>query len=271
LSPTETYRLYIRTQDGKEYISDFVKPQITPEIDSVNWRYNSEGVNVYVTTSDENSNVKFYEWSFDETWEVRSSFRTVLEYDGKELIIREKEVVDNMFQCWKYRSNTDLITGSTSSLTSNVVYQKPIKFIRLNDERISERYSILVKQHALTKEAFDYLQIISKNTGMVGTFTDPQPSQLYGNIQCVNSDEPVVGYVTAATTSQYRIFISKEDVYGWNYDMFCRERDIVNHPDTLKKYLSTNIQIPTIPIFGDLDEGILVLRISPNVCVDYWE
>jgi hypothetical protein len=81
------------------------------------------------------------------------------------------------------------------------------------DEQTRVKYSMLVKQHALTEDEYNYLKIMVKNTSQTGTFFDPMPSQLYGNIQNVaDPEEMVVGYIGAYTTEQKRLFILNEEL-----------------------------------------------------------
>jgi len=77
--------------------------------------------------------------------------------------------------------------------------------------------SIQVLQYALTPQAYAYWQIIRKNSQELGTLFDLQPSQLEGNIHCIdNPSEPVVGFVSAGTETEKRIFIIKDNLQDWN-------------------------------------------------------
>jgi hypothetical protein len=42
------------------------------------------------------------------------------------------------------------------------------------------RYSINVRQYGLTKEAYNYWQIIQKSSQQSGSIFDPQPAQVIG-------------------------------------------------------------------------------------------
>ncbi len=71
------YRLNILTLDGKKYQSDFVSVQSTPPIDSVSWKQDTTGVQLYINTHDPTNQTKYYQWDYTETWEYHSPF---LEY-----------------------------------------------------------------------------------------------------------------------------------------------------------------------------------------------
>ena len=53
LNSNEKYRLKIKTQEGKEYASDFTSYQTTPDIDSLSWTRNNNGVNIFINTHDD--------------------------------------------------------------------------------------------------------------------------------------------------------------------------------------------------------------------------
>jgi len=78
------------------------------------------------------------------------------------------------------------------------------------------RYSLLVKQYALTSEAYNYYTQLKQNTEQLGTIFDPQPSELTGNIHSLSDkNEPVIGYVTAGIVGEKRIFIDSSELPGW--------------------------------------------------------
>jgi hypothetical protein len=58
-----------------------------------------------------------------------------------------------------------------------------------------------------------YWEQLQKNTENIGTLFDPLPSQLTGNITCLNdAQEIALGYVGAHTVSEKRIFIAPSEL-----------------------------------------------------------
>ena len=83
---------------------------------------------------------------------------------------------------------------------------------------IGIRYSVNVKQYALTQAAYQYWDIIRKSTQQTGTIFDPQPSQVLGNIHCTsNPSEPVIGYISVSYVTEKRIFIDTHQLIDWQY------------------------------------------------------
>src|ERR1700748_724602 len=68
-STARKYRLDIKTTDGKIYQSDFVPMKVTPPIDSVYFKQNSDAtVLFYVNSHDANNSNRYYRWDYKETW-----------------------------------------------------------------------------------------------------------------------------------------------------------------------------------------------------------
>ncbi|MBF9143066.1 DUF4249 domain-containing protein [Hymenobacter sp. BT439] len=216
LNLNRQYRLRIITLAGKEYASAFVPVKITPAVDNLTWRINGNGLNFYVSAHDAANATQYYRWETDETWEIRPPYAPVVEYVTAARAIRPIAVPYPTVCYGNMRSNAVLI-DKTTALTQDVVSDFPVKQLLPASERLYTRYSILVQQHALTKDEYAYWELLKKNTESIGTLFDPQPAQLTGNVRCLTSpDEVVLGFVGAHSVSEKRLFISRTDLpAGW--------------------------------------------------------
>jgi hypothetical protein len=239
LDATKEYRLHIKTKEGKEYLSDFVPVKSSPAIDSINWKWENNGVMFYSNTHDATNRSKYYKWDYDETWEIISPYYSGFKMVGNVITPRTFPSED-VSHCWKFGTSNSIMIGSTAQLTSDVIAQVPLYYLSPNSEKIGVRYSVLVKQVVLTKEAYDFFYQMKKNTEQLGSIFDPLPSELRGNIHCVTApDELVIGYVTASSQTEKRIFISSNQVSQWVYSYSgCNSLYVVNKPDSIKKYLT---------------------------------
>jgi hypothetical protein len=121
--------------------------------------------------------------------------------------------------------------GNSVALSKDLISHFPVATVPINSEKISLRYSILVRQYALTKEAYQFHLTLQKNTQQTGSLFDPQPSQLPTNIHCVtNPSEPVVGYVSASSVEEKRIFIKYTEVTQWQYPGLSTDCTLKNTP-----------------------------------------
>jgi len=256
------YRLKIRLS-GAEYLSEFVKAKITPPIDSVNWKRNVEGVQLYVNTNDPSNNTRYYYWDYDETWEIRSTFPPNKIYENG--VIRDRVFPqEDVSICWKYNSSKGILIANSTRLQSDIISEFPVLFIPNADEKLFFRYSVLVRQYALEREAYNFFELMKKNTENIGSFFGSQPSEIRGNIHCVtNPNEFVIGFVTASTVTEQRIFISTLQVPFWVRRNECEERLIANHPDSIASAINSGLMVS---IFFDIP--ILKYQFSFPTCVD---
>jgi hypothetical protein len=232
LVPGNEYRLRIRTTDNKEYLSGYVVAKTTPAIDSISWKKENGDLFIYANTHDNTNNTKYYKWDFDETWEINSFYAASYQYVGGSTVIYSPLY---HYRCWKYDKSTVINVGSSAHLSSDIISEFPLLKINAGSEKISVRYSILVRQESLTKKAYEYLLLMKKNTESVGSIFDPLPSDLKGNIQCTsNPEEGVIGYLTASSLTQKRIFITRSDA-DWRFSQDCLDiQYILNNPDSIR-------------------------------------
>ncbi len=255
LDENDQYRVKIYTSNDAEYVSEYVPLTSSPEIDSVTWdAVNDEIVQLNVTTHDPDNNTKYYRWTYQETWEYHAAFSSSLEYVNGEIVPRDY-VNNSIYNCWQSSVSTRILVASSVQLQEDVIYKQPLLSISpASSNKLDVRYSILVKQYALTKEAFEYWDLLKKNSENLGTLFDPQPSQLPGNLYCVsNPDEPVLGFVSAGAMDEKRLFIRRSEIpfsFPYNRNPSC-ERDTVDlSPEALASAFASGDSIPLTEVFG---------------------
>ena len=206
LNASHKYRLHIKTADSKEYLSDYVAVKITPAIDSISWKEDQTGVTVYADTHDDQNRTIYYKWDYDETWEIHSAYAS--------------EFNPNIYICWKYDTSSAIVIGSSAKLEKDIIHWAPIVYIPEQDEKTGIRYSIQVKQYAVDKEEYEFLEQMKKNTESLGSIFDPQPSVIRGNVHSLsNVNELVIGYIGVTTMKKQRIFISSNDLKNRSFQM----------------------------------------------------
>ncbi len=228
------YRLRIKTIAGKEYLSDLMSVRATPAIDSLNWRRERDGVGLYIDAHDSNNNTKYYQWDYLETWEQRSVEFSDFIYKNARVQGRDPLESIKIFTCWKNEASTNILINSTAKLSSDVVDDFQLALIPNRSERLGFRYSILVKQYAIGREAYEYLTLMKRNSEQQGSLFDNQPSDIVGNIKCIsNPAERVIGFINISQIVEKRIFINNNQVPAWNFDLTCGAIVVKNHKDSL--------------------------------------
>jgi len=217
LDNNHKYHLHITTLAGKEYVSDAAAIKFTPPIDSVGYTVQNNGIQLYANTHDPNNNTRYYRWDYAETWNFHAKYQTSFITDGVNLNYRTP--AQQIFTCFASDTSSSILLGSSSALVKDEIYQAPLTQVISTSEKIETKYSILVKEYALTKEAYNFWQNMKKNTEQLGSIFDAQPSEVPGNIHCItNPAEPVIGYVSVTNVQQKRIFINRDELpQSWEY------------------------------------------------------
>jgi hypothetical protein len=207
LDTTRQYRLNVTTTDGKNYVSDYLAPEANPPIDNVGYNLENDGLQVYVNTHNPKNTTHYYRWDYTETWHFHAKYESEWVTNGTVMV--QRTPAQSIYYCWINDLSNDIVLGSSAKLSQDVIYQSPIIFIEATSEKLETRYSILVKQYALNSAGYTYYSELKENTEELGGIFDPQPvTGLTGNMHCTtNPAIPVIGYITASTIQQKRIFI----------------------------------------------------------------
>ena len=207
LPAAQKYRLKIQTANG-QYVSDMMAVKPTPPIDSVNYILNNGVLSLYVNTHDPANSTHYYFWSYDETWIFHSRYESDYIVDPASNTIVPRNGNQQIYYCFGNDISSNILLGNTSKLKSDLVYESPLTQIPITSEKLEQKYSILVRQYALTQDAYNFYQNLKTNTEQLGSIFDAQPSQINGNIHNVtNPNEPVIGYISVTNVQSVRIFI----------------------------------------------------------------
>ncbi|ULQ50736.1 DUF4249 domain-containing protein [Flavihumibacter fluvii] len=281
------YRLKITTNAAKEYISDYVKVRNNPPIDSISWKRENSGAEVngvqfYISTHDPLDSTRYYQWEYEETWEYHAVHQSRVKYQVRNLPGDTKEykavfrfppnesVFDSsLYFCWRGNSSSDILIGSSAKLAKDVI-NLPLLYISPGSEKLSELYSVNVKQVSWSKEGYEFLERMRKNTEQTGSVFDAQPSTLNGNIHCITDpDEPVIGYVSICAVQEKRVFLNSLELKDWNYQPpFCPQDTLINNSDSIKAFGLDFIPTNALPCpSGPCIEITSFLMAKPS-CVD---
>ncbi|HEY5744541.1 MAG TPA: DUF4249 domain-containing protein [Chryseolinea sp.] len=211
IDASKKYRVHIQTLGGKEYFSDYVDVLRTPDIDSVTWRPSDNDVTLYVNTHDDTGQSKYYLWNYVETYEYSAPYPAGYEViNGEPTYLPVDERVDI---CWKTNLSTTILVTSSERLSADLIRDFPLVVIPGRTIKISRRYSLLVTQRTISKEAYTFWTQLQKTTESLGGLFDPMPSEVVGNVHsATNANEAVLGFFSAGEEKQQRIFINNREL-----------------------------------------------------------
>jgi len=276
LDGSHKYRLHIITQDNhNEYRSDYVAAKNAPPIDSIGYTLTGKGLQIYANAHDATNGTRYYRFDYTETWKFHSMYNSGYKSDGVNIVVRPGD--EQVYFCFKSASSTTILLGSTAKLTQDVLFQTPITAIDATSEKIETKYSILLKQYALTEDAYKFWATLKKNTEELGSIFDAEPTQLAGNIHNIHDNSDIViGYIGCGSVSAKRIFIANEQLPGNFYPTYpyqcALDSNWFSDPhagglNEVQAFLVPGIQVPVSAFYkgGPLPAGYLA---SDQYCVD---
>jgi hypothetical protein len=215
------YYISIRTPDNKEYISDEQEITEIIDIDSIYaeianlkvdyYPYDLPGFQFYVDTKMASTQETFFLWHLTETYEYTADYHLYAIFDGK----MHYDVAENdkYFRCWKTQTINNVFTGKMSNLTSPQIFNQPLQFVGTDSKRLQLKYSFLLKQYCINKDAFYYWKNIENMYSDNNFLITVQPFNIQGNIKNIdNNNEQVFGYFTVASVNEQRIFVSRPQI-----------------------------------------------------------
>ncbi len=228
LDAAHKYRINITTA-GKQYQSDYEAVDLNPPIDSVGYVVQGNGIQIYANTHDATSSTKYFRWDYTEAWQFHAEYESDYITNGQAIVART--TAQQIYDCFNKDTSSTIVLGSSAKLSQNIIYQNPITNILSTSEKIETKYTINVKQYALSAEAFTFWTNIKKNTEQLGSIFDAEPSDIPGNIHCItNLNEPVIGYISVGLVQQKRIFITKTQlpaVWQPTYPYSCEQDSLL--------------------------------------------
>ncbi|MDF9800250.1 hypothetical protein OKW21_005513 [Catalinimonas alkaloidigena] len=209
----KTYTLYIITPDGRTYASLPESMPEVPAIDSIYFELESRpyessigtildewGLQFYLNTGSGDNQTGYYRWSWMETYEFIAPLTTPMQL--------------NIPVCYQSGTQTRYLNiASTQGLSRDRIERQKISFVAKSGRKLQRRYSLLVKQYALTERAYTFwknVQVQQENSGSVFA---PPPSPIPGNMYNVNDDrEVVLGYFQVSSVTEQRKFVKRSEV-----------------------------------------------------------
>jgi hypothetical protein len=223
----------VSTPGGETYESGFEELLACPPIEEIPWdilvTYTSNpniaylSVQFYITTNATGDYAKNYLWELEETWRYHSPYKiwdiydSIRDYEGDPRvgIIRgtSEDPSDSLQTCYRTLLIPEIYTYSTRNIAGDYIRRIPINSVSNQSDRLSSRYSLLVKQYSLTDKAYDFWKTLEGQAKESGELYGTQPAMIRGNIVSAgNPGETVLGLFYAAAVTEKRIFI-KPDIY----------------------------------------------------------
>lgn len=220
-----SYRLNIKTADGKSYSSSAENLTAVNEMQSVvptvEVKNGEKGVAIVVNSYDPQANSKYYRYEYEETYKIIAPEWNL----EKAILLPPREGSDHedigvaprdpgeTKTCYSTVNSIDIIQTSTVGLNEDRV-NFPVRFISNKNPIIMHRYSILVRQYVQSLAAHTFYKTSKQLSGNGSILSQTQPGFFYGNLKCdTNPNEKVIGLFEVTSVSSKRVFFNFTDLF----------------------------------------------------------
>ena len=270
------YRLRIRTSAGKEYLSAFAAVNVTQPV-TASWSQDAEGVEITASTKDPSKQTLYYHWTTEETWEINSALTSFYVIGRTPTISARKRTPQDILNaktCWATLRSANILTASATALADNAISGFSLVKIPNDSDKLAVRYSMLVTQYAISREGYEFFEIMKKNTEKMGSLFDQLPSMVRGNISCTTDPrEMVIGFIDCSVSSSSRIFITSQEANNWTSSLNCRKTYVPNTLFDIRSVFANDDMMIADPVIADYSDAfgneiILGFNAAPADCID---
>ena len=218
------YRLSIITTDGRSYISKQETAPLPTPLDTIYAERDfrdgdlDEGMFIYASSYDPSGTNTYFRYEYEETYKIIAPYWNAsdlyIQVPLPDLVIGLKLKEQEERVCFGFEKSSEIIQQNSSNLTDNRINKFPVRFINKDDFIISHRYSILVRQHVQSPEAYAYYKALRELFASNGVLSQIQTGFLEGNVASQEDpDEQVIGYFEVSSVSEKRLFFDYEDFF----------------------------------------------------------
>ena len=218
-SADRKYRLRIRLAtpvagNSTFYSSEWKEVQKAPVIDDLSFTWSDDiYIDPYVHLWLSLSSVEgsgCFRWDYEEIWEFHSEYLAQYYYDPVTQKVRSYEGrIPPLYYCWSYDNSHQAGLAIAKSTGGERIADYSFLDIDRRELRMQTLYYIKVKARNISEECYEYLHSIEVNSTSTGSLSQPDPSQIIGNI--FSDDDPlevVYGYIEASRVTETSMFIS---------------------------------------------------------------
>ena len=227
--PGRQYKLRVKNfENNRTYESSFQQVCKPAVIDSLSYNIDSKRDRLDVAISMHSGSESFFRWTFVEDWEYHTTMKAAYKYippavhrnfwgsevaDGTGSV--EKMSADDLtYYCWSHNVSRNIMIFSIEKQSDDRFVDLEFYTIDRTDRRISYIYHIAVQLQALTKDAYAYWANVRDHSDYSGSLFSPNPSEVLGNITCIEDPSEVVyGYISAAQRSVKTLYIRASSFY----------------------------------------------------------
>lgn len=216
--PLLNYRLRVTNGDsGRDYASSWLRVCKAPVIDSLSYIKHEDKSILNIALSMHSEGESYFKWRYHEDWEYHAEMFARIEYfppvkntstwNGGLGVIEDMPYGVNKYFCWDSNDSSEIMVFSTETQTEDRFVDLEFHAIPRDALKIQTLYHIDVTLEPITEDAYIYWNNIKTNSEYNGSLFAPNPSEMAGNIRCLNdTTEMVFGFINAAMCDTQSLF-----------------------------------------------------------------
>ena len=244
-----SYSLHVAIGED-EYISEPELLRAAPTIDTIYGQYVqkasevnnqfSGGIQFFIDSEETEQSFFRYEWT--------EAYKIVTPYPASHYVLEDSSIVrmdTSLGVCYQEHFSNELIYGTRNNSTVNKMLEFPVRYVSEETQMLRTRYTILVKQFAISEAAYLFYKQIDENNESGGSLFDQQSGAVVGNItHATDPSQPVIGFFEAAGVTEKRSFFNNRDLDERfdqsSFPYYCRAiESITTIPDSAYYYIDT--------------------------------
>ncbi|MEA1887413.1 MAG: DUF4249 family protein [Bacteroidota bacterium] len=213
----ESYMLYIETQDGYIFESQYEKYLPSPPVEEITYNYETwetdetgeatDGYRFYISSSSEGEDPLYLRWSLDATYSYMVPYIASYYWINSALV---DSTNDGLRLCYMDENIKGIFTGTSEGMAVNRVANAPLHGVSRFGDRLQIKYSLHVKQIRIPSSTYRFWNELKSLLYETGGLYETVPFRLRGNISCVSHDNiSVTGLFEVAGVSETRVFVPR--------------------------------------------------------------
>jgi hypothetical protein len=232
-----SYTLKIKTEEGKEYVSDPCIMYPVSEIDSIYYIKDQDisndnsaiydGIRIFLDSGNPGGG-KYFRWVYDEWWKFSVPNPKRYDYINQNNIPETDTLKET---CYAHFGSDKILIRSTESSQTDRIDMEPILFVGSDQsDRLLKQYCIDISQLSLSLSEYQFWDQLREINEGGGDIFDIQPFSITGNVHCITDpSETVLGYFQVSAVEEKRIYILPKDLEGMDlpeYSYDCERVEI---------------------------------------------
>lgn len=252
--PGKFYQLFFVLEGNHRYQSNQIELIKSPPIDSIYDMYaeiapegeiqNVGGIQFFLDSYDATGKAKYFRYEWQEDYKIKTPLKSRYTYFNPFYTDFDSIAVhgDTLDICYAHDYSKTILIANTLGSSKSRIVDFPVRFVSGQKDLLRNRYSLFVRQYAISKEAYNYYRRFKEMNESGGSLFDSQQGTVTGNITALDDPtETVLGYFEVSGVSELRAFFNyhdldpRFDLPSFRYD--CSDYNIINRArDSLPFY-----------------------------------